>query len=71
MSVAVLFRQLENVLNKRNNDEAVGRRQSGELGRLGSGGSKGLFDVALPLRMQKFGMPAGLDVDADDFRRET
>ena len=70
VSIGVLFRKLENVLNEGNNDEAVGGRQRGELRMSGPGGSKRLLDVALPFLVQEPGMFAGLHVNGDDFRGE-
>src|SRR6202171_4309158 len=69
-SIGVLFRELENVLNDGNDDEAVGRWQSGELGRLGSSRAEGLLHVALHIRLSKFGMFGSLHVNGDDFRGE-
>src|ERR1700730_310274 len=40
MPIRELFRELENVLNDGNDDEAVGRWHSDELGRLGSGSAE-------------------------------
>src|SRR5947207_995815 len=70
MTSGVLFRELENVLNQGNNNEAVGRRQCGERRRHSAGGSKRLLDVALPFLVQKPGMLAGLHVNGDDFWRQ-
>ena len=70
MTIGVLFRELENVLNQGNNNEAVGRRQRGERRRHGPGGSKRLLDVALPFLVQEPGMLAGLHVNGDDFWRQ-
>src|SRR5260370_7445074 len=70
LAVGMFRGEVENKLNDGNNDETVGRRQRGELGRVDAGGAKGLIHVTVPIHMQKFGMIAGLDVDGDDFRRE-
>jgi hypothetical protein len=66
--VRMFLGEFENVLNDGDDDEAVRRRQSGELGRFDAGGAEGLLDVAIPILLQEFGMLAGLDVNGDDFR---
>ena len=51
-AVGMLFRKIENELNDGNDDEAVGRRQDMELGRLLAGRAEGLLDVVLPVRLE-------------------
>ncbi len=66
-ALRILFRKLENVLDERDDDETVGRREDGEAGRSLADCAEGSFDVALPIVVQEFGMLARLDMNGDDF----
>jgi len=66
----MFFREIENELNDGNDDEAVGRRQSMELGRLLAGRAEGLLNVAFPFLSQDFVVLGERNVQGDDFRGE-
>ena len=66
-ALRILCGKIEYVLNKRDDDEAVRRREDRECGRSLAGGVKWGFDVALPVVMEEFGVLARLDVNGDDF----
>lgn len=59
--------KLKGVLDERDDDETVGRREDGEVGWILTGFAEGSFDVAMPIILQQFGVLARLDVNGNDF----
>src|SRR5208283_4975078 len=66
----MFFRKIENELNDGNDDEAVGRRQSMELGRLLAGRAERFLNVAFPFLLQYRVVLGERNVQGDDFRGE-
>jgi hypothetical protein len=59
--------KFESVLDERDDDETVGRREDGEVGWILTGFAEGSFDVTMPIILQQFGVLARLDVNGNDF----
>src|SRR5208283_2747194 len=70
-TVGMLLGESQNELNDGNYYEAVGGRKSCELRRFQASLAETRFDVTLPIVVKQFGMFFGLDVDGDDFGRNS